>query len=321
MKTKEIKKTKFGRILKRMTALMPGGAWGVAASLLALAALGLTALWFDPAEPSLTERGAHWIFQRQAVYFGLGLAAVTLALMVGWGRVLKATPCVALGWLILFVLSLRHGLSLSFGVVQINTLMWSPLVAALTLAWAMEKFAASRNVKWLLGIGLCLGVVTISSMNAIKASHDEVEVMVRQRAESGCRKAMHEAHWFSSADTQKYLPGSYSENMPAACALRFGHWFNALSLLLWVAFACATGCCYRKVSSAGKKMFVAVIGSTILTMAAHGYGMCFGIFPFSLYGRVPLLSYGGVTVFACVAVGVLISLVREKPAPDQEFAP
>ena len=244
----------------------------------------------------------------------LSLAALSVMGLVSLWNCPDVTERIGEHWLFK-----RQAVYLCLGLSGFSlVLMWAP-----TLAWAVEKFAA--NVKWLLvitGIGLCLaGVVSISNM-AAEASRDEVEVMMRQRAESGCREAIRGAHCFSSTDdTQKYLlPGSYSENMPAACALRFGHWFNVLSLLLWVAFACATVCCFRKVSRAGKKMFVAVVGSTILAMAVHGYGMCFGIFPFTLYGCVPLVSYsGGLMIVVWLTAGILVSLsggAVAKPGSD-----
>ena len=321
------------QVAKWLTAVMPGRAWGVVLSLAGLSVMGLVFLWCCPDVTSFTERmGEHWMLKRQAVWLGIGFSAFALGLILGWRRWMKAAPWLALGWLALFVIAIcspqvGHNLYARVGAVQLNVLVFCPLVVALLLAWIAEKLPSRRALGVLLVAAVAAagafavwtldgreGLARIFGRESVEATSPD-EVMLREWAQDASHEAMREAHWFSGNGEvlrQKSLPGRLTYSMPFTAALVFGKWFNALALALFGVFAATLACCCRKARDAAKKLFVAATGLFILSMAACGYSAYFGLVPPMLNTCVPLVSYGGsVIVFVGIMAGIVVALVRE----------
>lgn len=321
------------QVAKWLTAVMPGRAWGVVLSLAGLSVMGLVFLWCCPDAASFTERmGEHWMLKRQAVWLGIGFSAFALGLILGWSRWKKAAPWLALGWLALFVIAIcspqvGHNLYAHVGAVQVNVLVFCPLVVALLLAWLAEKFQSRRALGVLLAVAVVLagafavwtldgreGMARILGRESVKKASPD-EVMLCKWAQEASREAMREANWFSGNGEvllRQSMPGRSLYSMPFAAALVFGKWFNVLVLMLFGMFAAALACCYRKVGSAAKKMFVTVTGLFVLSMVACGYSAYFGIVPPMLHTCVPLVSYGGGVVGGVwLMAGIVVALVRE----------
>ena len=322
------------QVAKWLTALMPGRAWGAVLVLAALTAMGLAFMWWCPDSGCLAElHGAHWMFRRQVLWMGIGLPCFLLAAMVGWRRWLKAAPFLALGWLALFVVAIcspqvGHNLYARVGAVQLNVLVFCPLVVALLLAWIAEKLPSRRALVVLLVAAVAAagafavwtldgreGMARIFGRESVEATSPE-EVMLREWAQDASHEAMREAHWFSGNGEvlrQKSLPGRLTYSMPFTAALVFGKWFNALALALFGIFAATLACCCRKARDAAKKLFVAATGLFILSMAACGYSAYFGLVPPMLNTCVPLVSYGGsVIVFVGIMAGIVVALETER---------
>ena len=321
------------QVAKWLTAVMPGRAWGVLLSLAGLSVMGLVFLWSCPSVASFTERmGEHWMLKRQAVWLGIGFSAFALGLILGWRRWMKAAPWLALGWLALFVIAIcspqvGHNLYARVGAVQLNVLVLCPLVVALLLAWIAEKLPSRRALVVLLVAAVAAagafavwtfdgreGMARIFGRESVGATSPD-EVMLREWAQDASQEAMREANWFSGNGEvllRQSMPGRCSYSMPFAAALVFGKWFNVLVLMLFGMFAAALACCYRKVGSAAKKVFVTVTGLFVLSMVACGYSAYFGLVPPMLNTCVPLVSYGGsVIVFVWIMAGIVVALVRE----------
>ncbi len=326
------------QVAKWLTAVMPGRAWGVVLSLAGLSVMGLVFLWCCPDAASFTERmGEHWMLKRQAVWLGIGFSAFALGLILGWRRWMKAAPWLALGWLALFVVAIcspqvGHNLYARVGAVQLNVLVFCPLVVALLLAWIAEKLPSRRALVVLLVAAVAAagafavwtldgreGMARIFGRESVEATSPE-EVMLREWAQDASHEAMREAHWFSGNGEvlrQKSLPGRLTYSMPFTAALVFGKWFNALALALFGIFAATLACCCRKARDAAKKLFVAATGLFILSMAACGYSAYFGLVPPMLNTCVPLVSYGGsVIVFAGIMAGIVVALETERNRED-----
>ena len=326
------------QVAKWLTAVMPGRAWGVVLSLAALSVMGLVFLWCCPDAASFTERmGEHWMLKRQAVWLGIGFSAFALGLILGWRRWMKTAPWLALGWLALFVIAIcspqvGHNLYARVGAVQLNVLVFCPLVVALLLAWIAEKLPSRRALVVLLGAAVAAagafavwtldgreGMARIFGRESVEATSPD-EGMLREWAQDASHEAKCEAHWFSGNDEvlrQKSLPGRFTYSMPFAAALAFGKWFNALALALFGGFAATLACCCRKARDAAKKLFVAATGLFILSMAACGYSAYFGLVPPMLNTCVPLVSYGGsVIVFVGIMAGIVVALETERNRED-----
>ena len=322
------------QVAKWLTVVMPGRAWGVVLSLAGLSGMGLVFLWCCPDVASFTERmGEHWMLKRQAVWLGIGFSAFALGVILGWRRWMKAAPWLALGWLALFVIAIcspqvGHNLYVRMGAVQVNVLVLCPLVVALLLAWIAEKLPSRRALVVLLVAAVAaVGAFAVWTLDGYEGmarifGHASVEttspdeVMLREWAQDASHEAMREAHWFSGNDEvlrQKSLPGRFTYSMPYSAALAFGKWFNALALALFVVFAAALACSYRKARGAAKKLFVAATGLSILSMAFCGYSAYFGLVPPVLHACVPLVSHGGGVVgIAWLLAGILVALAREE---------
>ena len=322
------------QVAKWLTAVMPGRAWGVVLSLAGLSVMGLVFLWCCPDVTSFTERmGEHWMLKRQAVWLGIGFSAFALGLILGWRRWMKAAPWLALGWLALFVIAIcspqvGHNLYARVGAVQLNVLVFCPLVVALLLAWIAEKLPSRRALGVLLVAAVAAvgafavwaldgreGLARIFGRASVEATSPD-EVMLREWAQDAAHEAMREAHWFSGNGEvlrQKSLPGRFTYSMPFTAALVFGKWFNALALALFGVFAATLACCCRKARDAAKKLFVAATGLFILSMAACGYSAYFGLVPPMLNTCVPLVSYGGsVIVFVGIMAGIVVAFARDE---------
>ena len=326
------------QVAKWLTAVMPGRAWGVVLSLAGLSVMGLVFLWCCPDVTSFTERmGEHWMLKRQAVWLGIGFSAFALGLILGWRRWMKAAPWLALGWLALFVIAIcspqvGHNLYARVGAVQLNVIVFCPLVVALLLAWIAEKLPSRRALVVLLVAAVAAagafavwtldgreGLARIFGRESVEATSPD-EVMLREWAQDASHEAMRETHWFSGNGEvlrQKALPGRCTYAMPFSAALVFGKWFNALALALFGVFAATLACCCRKARDAAKKLFVAATGLFILSMAACGYSAYFGLVPPMLNTCVPLVSYGGsVIVFVWITAGIVVALETERSRED-----
>ena len=323
-------------IVKWLTAVMPGRAWGAVFALAALTAMGLAFMWWCPDVKWFSDRmGEHWMFRRQVLWMGIGLSCFILAVMVGWRRWLKAAPFLAVGWLAMYVVAccspqVKHYLFIRIGHLNVNVMAWCSLAVALLLAWIAEKLSVRRVMRFLLVAGVVFsGVFAVQVLGihermahvaayfGFEVERDVAppdEVMLRQWAQEASCEAMCEAHWFSGNGEmlrQNSLPGRFTYSMPFAAALVFGKWFNVLVAALFGMFAVVLVWCYRRAENVGKKVFVAVAGGTFLLQAAYGYWACLGFMSPELRSCVPLVSYGGYVMIEWVMAGILVALVRD----------
>ena len=276
-------------VVKWLTALMPGRAWGAVCALTALTAMGLAFMWWCPDVKWFSDRmGEHWMFRRQVLWMGIGLSCFILAVMVEWRRWLKAAPFLAVGWLAMYVVAccspqVKHHLFIRIGHLNVNVMAWCSLAVALLLAWIAEKLSVRRVMRFLLVAGVVFsGVFAVQALGnhermahvaayfGLELERDAApsdEVMLRQWAQEASGEAMCKAHWFSGNDEmlrQDSLPGRFTYSMPFAAALVFGKWFNMLAVALFGMFAVVLVVCYRGAENVGKKAFVAVAGGAFL---------------------------------------------------------
>ena len=335
----EIKTDALGNSAFENRLVMPRWTWAAVAvlSLALISALGLLCLFWSPDTTGYATRLGeqhYWMCRRQFLRLCVGGTFFAISLVIGWKRLLRASPYIATGWVVMLAIALcqtpikgRHFLVV--GPVVID--LWDDfsLIAALLAAWFVEKFAVRHVVRFLMLVATVYlgGFAVRMAMDSEKLEcaaaffgrklSPENELARLWGQKETCA-ALRNGKWVVPSDEERrkwFLPGRFSRNAPVAAALTHGKWILAVGLGLFVAFACALVCAWRRTESGAKKVFTAVGGgAVVLVPVLHGFCVWFGLLPPVIYSGIPLLSSGGSVWPVCILAGLLVSLARNDAA-------
>lgn len=303
-------------------------------SIVGLAVMGLAFCWADSDRLHDIGRAAsRYYFDRQAIWNVFGLTAFGMAIIVGWKRWLKAAPFVFVGWVALwFAAHMREFVAGSSTIVLIGPIsleVWSlfPVAIALLVAWLRQRYGGqAKRILFLVGVTAFAAIAVNVAMNANRMTHLAAffteerspnmspAACARGFVQSQTRKALAQAQWFSSTNTEilRDTPGNRTYSMPASSAVLLGKWFMSVA---WVFFALiALGLVYlwRRTGNKAKRAFLFVSGLGIIVPTVLGHCECLGLMPM-LYTSVPLVSNDTTAILASwLGVGVLISAVVDE---------
>ena len=300
-------------------------------SIVGLAVMGLAFCWANSDRLHDIGRAAsRYDFNRQAIWNVFGLTAFSMAIIAGWKRWLKVAPFVFVGWVVLwFAAHMREFVAGSSTIVLIGPVsleVWSlfPVALALFAAWLRKRYGGqAKRILFIVGVVAVAVLAGRFATNANRMTHlaaffagERSPAMspaacARGFVQSQTRKALAQAQWFSSTDTQilRDTPGNTTYSMPASSAVLFGKWFMAVVWVYLVFIALGLACLWRRTEDKAKRAFLLVSGLGIIVPALLGHCECLGFMPM-LYTSVPLVSNDTTAVLASwLGVGILVSAV------------
>lgn len=300
--------------------------WGLCGAATVLAVVGLCFTWKCPLDCVYGVDSGVFLFKKQLLWNGIGIAACAVAALVPWRRWLKLAPWGMVVWLGLSAAAMlcasHHGSHrwADFGFVRVNVHLVLVFAWAIFAAWLCSKKCIKPWMVFafvgVLLVGAAVSVLgnanRLARLGVFFGSEDGNRMYAY--AQMQMKAAYATAHWFGDADRSlRFLPLAYADAMPSAAALLFGKWFTLAVAALFSMFGGLLTWIWLTIRNPSKRMFILFWGGAMTLTAVYSF--------FQSVGWVPVLGFspsiaaygGGFAVVFWLGIGVLLSLLSDAP--------
>jgi len=275
-----------------------------------------------------------WFMKRQTICLSLGVLAGALAACIPWRRWLLMSYVLFALWLVAFVMSAAfspvNGFCqyLSLGPIRIDT--WTLAWPIVGLVLAAVRTKVNLRSRWLLAMVVaavwgCMAMKVLTNENRLlcaKALLGMVEMSSVENLPAGPHVAEQEAlcevwqksRWIGCCGEAmgEAVPYAHTSGVTSGMAAAFGKVFPLSAVVLFGVMLALLGFVAKRMKDSAGRLFLFMYGLWLCIPAYYNLGVCTKTIPCLSMG-VPFVSFGMTAVVAaCVGLGIVWSLVREK---------